>query len=109
MKKFFMKYKKKILFFCPSIEEGGVEKNLISLTNSLAGEFNISIVTSNYNKKKFFNKKIDFISFKNNFFNKRSRLIKSLVCIVLFITNIDKNTMPILPIKEPNKLCNKLL
>ena len=25
------------------------------------------------------------------------------------ITNIDKNTMPILPIKDPNKLCSKLL
>ena len=25
------------------------------------------------------------------------------------ITNIDKNTIPMLPIKDPNKLCNKLL
>ena len=53
MKKYSKRYKKKIQFFCPSIEEGGVEKNLFNITNNLSDDFDISIITANNDKKKF--------------------------------------------------------
>ena len=46
MRKSLQKYKKKIIFFCPSIEEGGVEKNLILTANELVGKYQISIIGS---------------------------------------------------------------
>ena len=79
--------KKKILFFCPSIEDGGVEKNLINIVNNLSNNFNIILLTANFNKKKLFVSNIDFVSPKNTFFNNKSRLLKSLCCIYLFIKN----------------------
>ncbi len=93
MKKYSKRYKKKIQFFCPSIEEGGVEKNLFNITNNLSDDFDISIITANNDKKKFFNKKIKFISIKNNKFNKSSRLIKSLLSAMLFFKNYDRRNI----------------
>lgn len=87
MKKYFKKSKKNIIFFCPSIEEGGVEKNLINICNGIARNQKISIITANKNKKKYFNNKINFISSSTNFFNFKKRLIKSLLCIYLLIKN----------------------
>ena len=34
---------KKLIFFCPSIEEGGVEKNLIILINNLVKKYDLSV------------------------------------------------------------------
>ena len=81
MKKFSKKYKKKeVIFFCPSIEEGGVEKNLINIANGLTKEFKIFVITANKNKKKLFSKNINFISPKSNYYNNKSRILKSLIC-----------------------------
>ncbi len=52
MKKYLKKFEKKIIFFCPSIEEGGVEKNLINICNGIARNQKISLITANKNKKK---------------------------------------------------------
>ena len=43
----------------------------------------ISLITANKNKKIFFNKKINFISSNSNFFNNKSRIIKSMYCCYL--------------------------
>jgi len=44
---------KTLLIFSPSIEDGGVEKNLYNITNYLSDKINkVSIITANYNKKK---------------------------------------------------------
>ena len=43
---------KEIIFFCPSIEEGGVEKNLYLTLNKLSLKFKTSLITANRNKKK---------------------------------------------------------
>ena len=51
MKKFLKKFKKRIIFFCPSMEEGGVEKNLINICNGMSTSQNISVVTANVIKK----------------------------------------------------------
>tara|TARA_A100001015_G_scaffold135598_1_gene150461 strand:+ start:2052 stop:3146 length:1095 start_codon:yes stop_codon:yes gene_type:complete len=87
MKKSLKKYNKKIIFFCPSIEEGGVEKNLINICNGISINRKISIITANKNKKKYFNKSIKFISSKSNFFNSKIRLIKSFFCVYLLLKN----------------------
>ena len=83
MKKYLQK-SKKIFFFCPSIEEGGVEKNLINICNNLCNNIPVNIITANKNKEKFFNKKINFISTNNSFFSKKNRLIKSLICFFYY-------------------------
>ena len=40
---------KEIIFFCPSIEDGGVEKNLFLIANKLSDNFKISVITANKN------------------------------------------------------------
>ena len=90
MKKFLEKSSKRIIFFCPSIEEGGVEKNLINICNGISINQKISIITANKNKKKYFNKNIKFLSAKTNFFNSKIRLIKSFFCIYLLFKNYKK-------------------
>ena len=47
MKRSLMKFKNNIIFFCPSIEEGGVEKNLINVSNGMSINHNISLITAN--------------------------------------------------------------
>ena len=86
MKKF-LKQSKKIFFFCPSIEEGGVEKNLINISNKLCKDIQLYIITANNDKKKFFDKRIKFLSTNKSFFNKKSRILKSLVCFFLLFKN----------------------
>ena len=57
--------KKKIIMFIPSIEDGGVEKNLFVVSNYLyANNFSVEILTCNYDKSKNFNKGIKFIGKK---------------------------------------------
>ncbi len=87
MKKFLKKFKKRIIFFCPSMEEGGVEKNLINICNGMSTSQNISVVTANVNKKKYFNKNIEFISSRSNFYNSKIRLVKSFFCVYLLFKN----------------------
>ena len=44
------------IIFAPSIEEGGVEKNLFLISNFLSKKLkNLTIITANNNKKKYFN------------------------------------------------------
>jgi glycosyltransferase involved in cell wall biosynthesis len=58
--------KKKIIFFCPSIEVGGVEKNLYKVINFLARkEIDLYLITLSKNLKGKFHKKVKIIN--NNF------------------------------------------
>lgn len=97
LKRFLKKYKminnKKILFFAPSIEEGGVEKNLFTVANFIANlnVYKVYVLTANRNKKKFFNKKINFVSPSTNYWSNKSRLLKTLICVKLFFTKINFN------------------
>ena len=82
--------KKKVLFFAPSIEEGGVEKNLFIVTNFIARhkEYEVFLLTANKNKNKKFSKKINFISPSTNFWNNQPRFFKTLICIKLLFFKI---------------------
>ena len=96
MKKSLKKFRNNIIFFCPSIEEGGVEKNLINISNGLSYNHNVSLITANKNKKKFFNKKINFISSKSDFFNNKSRITKSIYCCYLLYKYSKNNKATII-------------
>ena len=79
---------KEIIFFCPSIEDGGVEKNLFLIANKLSDNLKISVVTANENKKENFSKKINLIFPKKSNINNAQRLIKSFYCFFLMIKTI---------------------
>lgn len=82
---------KKLIIFNPSIEDGGVEKNLFIITNYLSKKISdIILITSSINKKKFFSKKIIFSSIYFNFFDKFNRYPRYFFCIILLIFNIIK-------------------
>ena len=79
--------KKKIIFFCPSIEIGGVEKNLFKVVNffSFKKKEDISIITfDKKNGKEKFNKNIKFIS--SNFLDIKNlpHFVKVLFCIISY-------------------------
>ena len=64
----------------PSIEGGGVEKNLFIVSNYFSEKFeNIYLITTSTEFKKNFDKKIRIISPKTNFWKKFGRRIKYFV------------------------------
>ena len=103
-----MKHKKQLIFFFPSIEAGGLTKNLFSLINSLSKKnYKINFITfrhlENKEEKKLyaFDKKINVIipkfNFKTNsrypqyffcFFTLLSECIKNRYLIISFQSNV---------------------
>lgn len=84
--------KKKLIIFMPSIEIGGVEKNLYLISNFLAKKITwISLITADYSKKSNF-KKIKIITPKIFGLKIKSRKIKYLLCLfeLLKIILLDK-------------------
>lgn len=81
--------KKELIIFAPSIEDGGVEKNLYYISNYLAERLNyIYLVTSNKEKRKLFSKKINFCV-PNLFFSSKNltRRIRILLCLYFIFIN----------------------
>ena len=82
---------KKLIIFMPSIEMGGVEKNLFIISNYLSSKFKeTALITSSSSTKKF-GKKVKIISFDlfNNIFKLRS--LKILISCILLIKETTKN------------------
>ena len=68
----------------PSIEGGGVEKNLFIVSNYFSKKFkNIYLITTSTEFKKKFDKRIKIISPKINFWKKYGRRIKYFICLVI--------------------------
>ena len=82
---------KKLIIFIPSIEGGGVEKNLFIISKYLKDKIkNISVITlSNRYKNRFVG--INFISPKANFWSKIGRRKKFFVGLFLLFLEILKN------------------
>ncbi len=80
------KNKPRVIIFNPSIEDGGVEKNLFLISNYLVKkDFNVSVISSDISKKKNFLNKVNFVH-SNYFVRKNSgRYIKYLSCIITLI------------------------
>jgi len=83
---------KKLIIFIPSIESGGVEKNLFIIANYLSKKIlNVSVLTSDIQQKQKFSKKINIIHPKNKIFQNTNRFIKILICSFLLILEILKD------------------
>jgi glycosyltransferase involved in cell wall biosynthesis len=83
---------KKLIIFMPSVEGGGVEKNLFIVANYLAKNLNkIALISANTNIKNLLNKKIEFICPKSNFWNNKARRMKYLLCLYFLIKQIINN------------------
>lgn len=85
--------KKKLIFFMPSIEGGGVEKNLIILCNFLSKKFsNICLITFDNKLNHLFNKKIKIINVRD--INKKksySKYFKYFRCLLLLVCEYFNN------------------
>ena len=91
--------KKKIIFYIPSIEGGGVEKNLFLLLKylpKLIGK--IHIITAN--KKNNNAKNIKYICPDSNYWGKKNRLLKNIICIYLLIKNFRSSKAVILSLQS---------
>ena len=83
--------KKDLIIFMPSIEGGGVEKNLFIISDYLSKNLkNISIITLSKSYKKKFNKKIKFITLKNNLWDKLGRRKKFIISLFILLKEIIK-------------------
>ena len=89
--------KKKLLIFMPSINYGGVEKNVFIISNYLSQKgMQVEVLTCNSDMKRMFNKNIKFIGTKNKFWQKRNKKTKYLICLFLLFVNLlfkKKNTV----------------
>jgi len=80
--------KKKLIIFMPSIEIGGVEKNLYLISNFLAKKITgISLITADYSKKSNF-KKIKIITPKTFSFRNKYRIVKYFLCLFELLKQI---------------------
>lgn len=83
---------KKLIIFIPSIESGGVEKNLFIISNYLIKKFEkIELITTNYNYKYRFDKKIELITPKSKFWIGQKRIFKYFICLLLLLKTIINN------------------
>ena len=87
--------KKKIIFYIPSIEGGGVEKNLYLLIKYLPKQIGkIHVITAN----KIINnsKNVKYICPNSNYWCKKNRILKNIICIYLLIKNFWSSKVVIL-------------
>jgi len=89
--------KKKLIIFIPSIEAGGVEKNLFTISNYLiVNGFSIEILTCNTNKANMFRKRTKFIGTNNIFWQNKNRFIKYSICsLILFFNLLTRKEKPL--------------
>ena len=81
-------FKKKLIIFMPSIEIGGVEKNLYLISNFLAKKINdVSLITADNKKKNYF-KKIKIITPKSINLVNKFRTIKYFLCLLELLKQI---------------------
>ena len=81
--------KNELIIFIPSIEDGGVEKNLFIVATYLSKKIkNIKIITCNNDFKNRFDKSIKFIGTKNKFWNNCDKKLKYIVCLSILFKNL---------------------
>jgi len=86
-----------IAVFIPSIENGGVEKNLFLIINFLIkNNLKITLITANYDSKKKFDKRITIISPKNKNCINFSRYKKYFYCLFLLFRFLTNNNYTVL-------------
>lgn len=74
----------KLVFFMPSIEGGGVEKNMFIISNYFANKLsNIHLITASKKYSNIFNKKINLICPKLHIWDQFGRRIKYFICLFI--------------------------
>ena len=97
---------KKVIIFMPSIEGGGVEKNLFIVSNYLVKKIDsVSIITISKKYQNKFDKKIEFISLKLEIWDKLPRRIKYFLALCLLFVKIIKNNDSIIFAFQANLYC----
>tara|TARA_Y100000590_G_C15619566_1_gene977040 strand:- start:25 stop:1134 length:1110 start_codon:yes stop_codon:yes gene_type:complete len=87
------KNKKKLIFFMPSMDGGGVEKNLVIIANYTSAYLDkVSLITFDNSFSNLFNKKINIIKVqKKNYQKKHKKYYKYFKCLMLLIKEFIKN------------------
>jgi glycosyltransferase involved in cell wall biosynthesis len=86
-----VKFNKNLIIFMPSIDGGGVEKNLFILSNYLKKFFtNIKVVTFDDRFKYKFDKKIEIINFLTKPKKKYTKYYKYFICLLLLLRELKK-------------------
>lgn len=97
---------KKVTIFMPSIEGGGVEKNLFIVTNYLSKKIqDLSLITISKNYKKKFNNSVNFITYKSAIWDKFPRKFKYFLSLILLLKEILKNKKIIVFAFQANIYC----
>lgn len=98
--------KKEVIIFMPSIEGGGVEKNLFLVSNYLATKIkSLKVITISKKYRKKFNKSVKLITLDNNIWDRFSRRTKYFLSILLLINEILKNRNIIVMSFQANIYC----
>ena len=97
---------KNLIIFMPSIEGGGVEKNLFIVANYLAKKINnISLITASFQYRGKFDKKINLIFPKNKFWENLGRRFKYFICLFILFQNLLKNKNSVVFAFQANLYC----
>ena len=100
---------KRLIIFMPTIEDGGVEKNLFIISNYLKDKIKeITLITISKEFKNKFSKKIKFVSLKSNFWNNLGRRKKFIVSLYLLSLDIIRNKNSIVLCFQGNVYCTIL-
>ena len=99
---------KKLIIFMPSIDGGGVEKNLFLISNFLSKKINnLTVITFDNRFNKKFNKKIKILNVIKKPNIKYSKYYKYLRCILLLLIEIKKQKCLVFAF-QANIYCFKL-
>jgi len=86
------KNKKRLIIFMPSMDGGGVEKNLIIVSNFLSKYIKqLTLITFDDSFNKKFSKKINIINYKQKTNKNFSKYFKYLVCLFILTKEIIQN------------------
>ena len=85
------KNKKKLIFFMPSIDGGGVEKNLILIANYFVKKLSkVSLITYDKKFNHLFNKNIEIINVEQNKIKNVKKYYKYFRCLILLVKEYFK-------------------
>lgn len=83
---------KTLILFMPSIEGGGVEKNLLIISDYFVKKIkNIKLISAENRLRKSFSSKINFITPKNKISKGKGKIFKYLICLYLLFKEYSKN------------------
>ena len=100
---------KNLVIFMPSIEGGGVEKNLFIISEYLTKKVEkISLITVSNSFRHKFKKKIKIVSLKSKFWDKIGRRKKFIVCLFLLFLEVLNNKNILVFCFQGNLYCTLL-